>query len=470
MNRSSGKYNLLDERWIPALFNDGELRWVGITEVFAEADKIREIASSSPLDRLAVLRFLLAVLYWCRGNPPGDSRTELGDPFPRKWFTNLEDNRPLFNLLGDNPRFFQYRGSGARPLSANYLVHEIPTGTNHWHFRHARDEIDGLCPACCAMGLLRLPLFTTQGGAGKAPGINGKPPIYVLPIGSSLAETLRFSWQKVSYLGIPVWENPTLELPKTGEVPFLTGLTWFPRWVWLENPKEPEAACISCGRPAALIRHSIFAGKGSSRPKEGQAGFNWRDPHTIYIESPQYGIAPLRSRNPITALGEASREWARVLGMIPKRLHASAAETRVHIWVVSFSTDANKYFEAVEYRLPFYSTKSGLVERGKQLEHWARWRPKATTSALKGAVLSIIPHVEGTVSAGADELITDDDDAWPRAADKYRPLMTAIARSLSPGVTTAALRRREKLAAIAPEVVTVKKADRNSTKKEERDE
>jgi hypothetical protein len=45
------------------------------------------------------------------------------------------------------------------------------------------------------MGLLRLPVFATSGGRGKPPGINAKPPIYVIPLGLSLAETLRLSWK-----------------------------------------------------------------------------------------------------------------------------------------------------------------------------------------------------------------------------------------------------------------------------------
>ena len=33
--------------------------------------RIRQIAASNPMDRMAILRFLLALLYWCKGNPPG---------------------------------------------------------------------------------------------------------------------------------------------------------------------------------------------------------------------------------------------------------------------------------------------------------------------------------------------------------------------------------------------------------------
>src|SRR3972149_4985120 len=231
-------YNLLEEKWIPVLWKDGNISSVGIIEALTQAGRIRQIAASNPMDRVAVLRFLLALLYWCKGNPP-DKITN--DSFPPDWFKKLHDNKDCFNLLGEGKRFYQYHKSGSgnyTKLSANYLVQEVPTGTNLSHFRHSTDGNNGLCPACCAMGLLRLPVFATSGGRGKPPGVNQKPPIYVIPLGSSLAETLWLSWRKVSDsdLGISAWEKPDLSLSKTGKIPLLTGLKWLQRRVWLDNP------------------------------------------------------------------------------------------------------------------------------------------------------------------------------------------------------------------------------------------
>jgi len=257
-------FNLLDEPWIPCLGNDGTLHRVGIREALTQAGRIRQIAASNPMDRVAIFRFLLALLYWCKGNPPPSTGATSGDSFPADWFTRLDQNRDCFNLLGEGKRFYQYRKDRDKPLTVNYLIHEIPTGTNSWHFRHASDEVDGLCPACCAMGLFRLPLFSTSGGRGKPPGINAKPPLYVIPVGASLAEILRFSWRQVTNFGTPAWEKPDLQLPKTGEVPLLTGLTWLPRQVWLGNP-EKLANCISCGRTERLILSSVFAAIGSTK-------------------------------------------------------------------------------------------------------------------------------------------------------------------------------------------------------------
>ena len=84
---------------------------------------------------------------------------------------------------------------------------------------------------------------------------------------------------RILNLGTPAWEKPDLQLSKTDKIPLLTGLTWLPRRVWLDNPEEPEANCISCGRKEPLIRQCVFAGIGSTKTK--MEARIWGDPHII---------------------------------------------------------------------------------------------------------------------------------------------------------------------------------------------
>lgn len=477
-------YNLLDQEWIPVLYKQGTPRRVGIIEALTQAGHIRQIASSNPMDRVAILRFLLALLYWCNDNPrdgpiPADS-------FPREWFTRLDDNRECFELLGEVKRFYQYKSSSQNDKKppVNYLVHEVPTGTNVWHFRHATDKVDGLCPACCALGLVRLPVFTTQGGAGKSPGINGRPPVYVIPLGSSLAHTLSLSWQNVSNLGTPAWENPALQLPKTGDVPLLTGLTWLPRCVWLDDPEEPEGKCISCARKELLIRQSVYAGRGSIKAKA--ASRIWHDPHVI--RDPRDIL--VTSRNPLDAADAMAGDWARVAAGVLRK--AVPTGTR-QVWIVGFATDRNKYLEAKEYEIPLLSAtdEQKLQDSISKIQTWQKEGSRLagkvqnllrrTEGTRQGAsrqrehvevqpmLAALRPHVEDKVSTNVGELLAGGDHAWQQAAREYSPGMDAIARSLSPGYTTAAVEMRRRIASVEPNMrLNAKAAKKPGSRKGEK--
>ena len=460
-------YNLLEEKWIPVLWKDGHSSRAGIIEALTQAGRIRQIAASNPMDRLAILRFLLALLYWCKGNPPDDKGSV--SSFPPHWFKKLDEHKDYFNLLGNGERFYQCRPKSGKEtkLSANYLVQEVPTGTNSWHFCHSTDERDGLCPACCAAGLLRLPLFATSGGRGKPPGVNQKPPVYFIPLGRSLAETLCLSWIKVSdsVLGTPTWEKPDQSLPKHGKVPLLLGLTWLPRRVWLDDPVEFHTKCISCGMDGPLIRQCVFAGIGSAKTDgEGEPRL-WNDPHTL-----GEGEEILKPGNALGASDAAAGEWTRTAAGL---IAANKAYAQKSMWIVSFATVKNdKYLEATEREvaLPNGLDDQQAQEGAEKIEKWQKegWklvgkaRPRGTSRKhleIPPAVAAIRPHVEAKVSEKAAELISGGEGAWEQASREYAPMMSAVAKSLSPGVTTAALRRRRQIEYAKPDMRPKKPAN-----------
>ncbi len=447
-------YNLLEKQWIPVLWTDGNVSRVGIREALTQAGSIRQIAASNPMDRVAIFRFLLALLYWCRGDPPTTTDTAPEESFPIDWFSKLDTNRECFNLLGGGKRFYQYREQGDRLLTVNYLIHEIPSGTNFNHFRHSIDGTKGLCPACCALGLLRLPMFATQGGQGKSPGINAKPPIYAIPVGETLAETLRLSWRQVSNLGTPAWEKPDLPLPGVGEVPLLTGLTWLPRRVWLDEPQKSLTHCISCGRLDNVILSSVFAGKGSAKTDDGTKRV-WRDPHVIYKPA-KNGETSLHWADVIGSADAGAGQWSKIMA----GLLQNPQTERTRAWIVGFSSDQNKYFEASELFLPWPGSFVSIDE----LSQWQQSNNNLSRKLMQldekrsrnhidiASVLAAIrPHVESRVFAKAEELLSGDNTAWERAASEYRPMMQIISRSLAPGVTTVAVKRRREIGNALPQ-------------------
>ncbi|HUW60889.1 MAG TPA: type I-E CRISPR-associated protein Cse1/CasA [Candidatus Bathyarchaeia archaeon] len=460
-------YNLLSQNWIPVLYHNGDFKRVGILKAFQDAHRIRQVAASNPMDRLAILRFLLALLYWCKGNPANGPQAAPYEPFPPDWFLKLEQNKECFDLFGETRRFYQYKkpvGEDKR-LTANYLVHEVPTGTNAWHFRHSTDEVNGLCRACCAMGLLRLPAFATSGGRGKPPGINSKPPLYVIPLRGSLAATVRLSWRPVGPLGTPAWEKPDVQLPGIGEVPLLTGLTWLPRRVWLDSPAERAETCISCGRSERLILRTVFAPIGSTKTEEGEPVRAWCDPHVIYGMSAKGEISSLHARDALGAPDAAAGQWANILaGLLRKGQTGNASPC----WIVGFSTVQNdKYLEAVECQIPCDIDQAPQEQRDECLNNLEQWRKgkwgfaknlgsdnekgeRREHREITSMLASIGPHVEKQVSEKSGSLIAGGETAWQEAAKAFRPMMRLAAQSLSPGFTIQAARIRKRIANAMP--------------------
>jgi len=148
-------------------------------------------------------------------------------------------------------------------------------------------------------------------------------------------------------------------------------------------------------------------------------------------------------------------------------------EGRIESWVCldgslrrSSSWQNDKYLEAMEYEIPFPSPLDDRKAEDiiKRIEKWEKegWRlvRKAGPREASGrkhfeippAVAAIRPHVEAKVSRRAGELISGRDEAWEQAAREYVPMMAAVAKSLSPGYTVAALQRRRQIANVRPDM------------------
>ena len=451
-------YNLLDEPWIPVLRTNGTVSRVGIRTALTEAKNIRQIVASSPLDRFAIVRFLLAVKYWCEGSPPPHGTNLSTTSLSSGGLSKLDGKREDFDLFGKGRRFYQFEGGSNSQLSANHLLHEIPTGTNFSHFRHASDREDGLCPACCAMGLVRLPVFTTMGGQGKVrgqgrgPGINMAPPIYAIPLGESLYQTLEFSWVPVSGsdLGIPAWEVPDTPLPGSGVVPLLTGLTWLPRRVWLEEPGNLEKCCIACGQKERLVVRTVFEGRGKTRPG------TWQDPHSL--PNVKKGTPGLRALDTVKKSDATAGQWMSIV----EALLSKAQEAPRSWYVVALATYQNKYSEAVEWYVPSNPSPSMKDTMLRAFKKWERgWdvnsllkellpgvkgsRHDGEAMRLHSMLDSVRPQAEQEMFAQVMEWLKSGQENWGPSTENYQRMLALISGTLFPGPTVSAVENRRQV-------------------------
>jgi hypothetical protein len=62
------------------------------------------------------------------------------------------------------------------------------------------------------------------------------------------------------------------------------------------------------------------------------------------------------------------------------------------------------------------------------------------------------------------ELLDGSYESWEQAAREYSPMMDVIAKSISPGFTTAAVQRRQDISNVKPNMRQKKESGKKSTR------
>lgn len=268
MNPDSGppsqpSFNLFTEPWIPILRSNGRFQRLGILPTLAQAASIRQIAASNPMDNVSLLRFLLAVLLWCRPDLSEEDRQSLdgAEGVPEEWLAKLHEHREVFNLLGDGERFYQdasLNGNNARPI-ADLLV-EFPGADSVNHMRHiVHDGSYGFCPACCALGILRLSVWAPANMHYPA-SVNPGSAAYAIVQDRNLLHTLLANLPTVD---AQAEQAPWLMTEPPTSPRAVARLAWRPRRLWLNAATNGHCAC--CGQAGVLVK-CLCVAKGWPTP------------------------------------------------------------------------------------------------------------------------------------------------------------------------------------------------------------
>jgi hypothetical protein len=297
-------------------------------------------------------------------------------------------------------------------------------------------------------------------------GINGTPPIYVVPVGQSLLHTLCLNWVSCGSLGTPTWEQSGVRPPDGGPVPLLTGLTTLSRRVWLHGFSSPGGVCIGCGREQpALIRTCEYQSAGNQKNEY------WDDPHVVYVTKVNARDGK-ESRKALTTpdltkpFFRMDKPWASLVLEVGSSAKFSRDSETARLLIVGFATDKAKNIDvwertwAMPLRAAAGASDSGILgairvwnEEGAKLP--LRMKPAGSKSRgveFTAATTAVRPHIESRVSANVSDLLTQPDSAWPQAVDEYRRMMPVIAGSLAPGFTTRAVQRRNHIAIALPDM------------------
>jgi CRISPR system Cascade subunit CasA len=296
---ASPSFNLWSEPWITVEDDQGRPTLLSLQQTLLQAQRYRALYDPSPLVVVGIHRLLVAILQ-ASINP--QSEADLADLWAAGCFSAEaiaafgQKYAHRFDLFSETEPFMQsadlslYPGKEdkAQLKSVANLLPEIPAGTAVTHYQHSDENEPQFCPVTVAHGLVMVPAFASSGGAGIKPSINGVPPIYVLPGGETLFQSLVASLIVPNYqptlsqrvLDTPWWQHkPVVEFKKeVDQVGYLHSLTFPARRIRL-HPQKMTRPCTHCGQQFEWGVSTMIYQMGESRPKD--APF-WFDPFAAY--------------------------------------------------------------------------------------------------------------------------------------------------------------------------------------------
>ncbi len=331
-------FNIWMEPWITVERPGGVAR-CGIEHALLHAHEYIAIYDPSPLVVAGIHRLLTAVLQaaldpqrradlrklLAAGCFPPTQIAAFGKQFARR-FDLFSPAEPFMQSADLSP----YPAKGDKVKTVAYLAQDIPSGTEITHYRHGSDDACVLCPACAAAGLVMIPAFATSGGAGIKPSINGVPPIYVLPGGTSLFESLALSLLTPDYQPRAAsdkrddtwWlRKPLVQKGKeVRDVSYLHSLTFPARRVRL-HPERLTANCSRCGRATEWgVRTMVFE-MGESRSKDAAV---WTDPFAAYRITGNKPPTPIRPQ-------EGKATWREFSGLFLQDAQPATAVSKKQV-------------------------------------------------------------------------------------------------------------------------------------------
>jgi len=362
------------------LYTNGKTCRVGIREALTRAGRIRQIAASNPMDNVAILRLLLAVVQWCKPTLTDAERNSLegADGIRTEWLGKLgTEDEPCeaFELLKNSHNFMQAPVGQGSPRPVADLFHELPGATNKAFFHHITDYREGICLSCLALGLTRLPVAITAKGQGKHTGINGDVPIYFIPSGSTLLQTLLLNYPFDRIEGDkPCWEQGFAQRGSEAPVGIMEGFTWIPRQFAIDKSRLTCGVCIMCSRHT----NSLVTGLKEVNAPNGRSGLSrspaWKDPHLAYIKDGKSMRPGHADKNLPTTAGEW-REWLCALTdseSLPKAvaiaLERAEPTEPVHVMLAGLAVVNDKSVESCYYTVEMSGLRSALLEKSSRLD------------------------------------------------------------------------------------------------------
>lgn len=435
MSRPS--FDVLHERWIPVRRLDGSSDELGILACLEHAHALREIRDPSPIVEFGLYRLLVAfvldalVLAGRRPEDSYDLRDLIGDGrFDMALFSGyVLTCGNAFDLFDPERPFLQRSEVGGELKSVFDFYPVFPTGNNSTLFAHQTTEAQVEKPSGVARLLTTVAPFNVKVKTGQPRTIVGDPPIYALPTGNTLLETLvynlplpdaRFTLHRERAQG-PAWRTIPSE-DQSGTTP-AQSFTWPSRFVKIAPPDaEGNVTTVSSDRGLRALR-------------------GWKDPACAVLQDGEGKVRHLRieearplwlDAGPLSFLSAGSvrrwgKEWAASRPQVVTNVLDTWPERDLHIQFFGLRTDQAKVLEwsRTRWSIPASLGEStrlgGLVQRELERSEKAAW-------LLRTAIRTLYPRAGAGAKNPLGAIVNRCGRAfWLRLETEFVPLMESFA-------------------------------------------
>lgn len=346
------KFDITSEPWIPVKTSSGEAKTVSLLELLETAPLFQGLEGLNPMEEYSIFRFVAVFLSAALRPETWEDKLEIletGRFDMAKIHTYIEmchTEGVSFDIFDEKRPFFQATSNPQYDLEKNLKSPAVldctrASGNNHIHYDHMLEDDVIMTPAEAMRGLLTAQIFCTAMSGGYPSNVYGAPPLFYLPKGNNLFESLVLSMVTIPSENAgdtELWRNTSEIIPKeeVASVPLLCGMLFPARRIRLVE----EEGTVKQVYYQPGLHFTGFAG--------------WTDPHVAYRpnkENVMVSIKPNLDREGWRNLGTLAAQFAENGRGVPASLKEyrdildEQRKTRMDVSVFGVVTNQASYYD-----------------------------------------------------------------------------------------------------------------------------
>ena len=393
-------YDLSREPWLPVFMKDGSHEKLNLADVFSQAPYIEGFDGLNPMEVFSIHRFLVLFLMDAYRPESIDDIIDLleeqafDDSMIQDYFQLCRREGVTFDLFDAKRPFMQAPYDAAYDTESHrksvaVLDYTLPSGNNPVHFIHQFEADSVMEPGQAFIELLANLIFCTSGLQGPS-GVYGAPPVFFVPQGKNLFETLVLSMVPLSDAALKedaektIWRSTRNIVPKevVAKTSFWYGMFFPSRRVRLQEE-------------AGKVRHIYY-----------QAGLNfegyesWRDPYVLYLRNKKgirTSLKPSLDKEPWRNIGTLMADFSLAPTVLQQLVEILEEYPEKTIQIMTFGAVTNQasYEGLYQGSLKLDVRLAGNYNKRQYICN-AVTQAEADASALKKSLQAMVPDVPET--------------------------------------------------------------------------